>query len=89
MQVSWPPLPFFSLRYARLLPQGVVLGFTVVVRAPSLAVVHVCLRCLRNMDNRRCPGEVVGLYSCVCVSCTCTGGAGWVAAASLTHYIAS
>ena len=27
VQVSWSPLPFFSLRSARLFPQGVVLGF--------------------------------------------------------------
>ena len=30
------------------------------VRAPSLAVVHVSLRWLRIMNNRRGPGEVVG-----------------------------
>ena len=28
VQVSWPPLPFFSLRSARLLLLGVVLGFS-------------------------------------------------------------
>ena len=90
MQVNWPPLPFFALRrlwYSRLPPRGVVLRL--IVRAPSLAVIHACLRCLRSLDDRRCPGEVVGLFSCVCSSCTCAGGAGWVAAASLAHYIAS
>ena len=30
------------------------------VRAPSLAVVHVSLRWLRIMNNRRSPGEMVG-----------------------------
>ena len=59
-----------------------MLGF--IVRAPSLAAVHVRLRCLRNMDNRRCPGEVVGLYSC-----TCAGGAMWATTVSLVHCIAS
>ena len=77
VQVNRPPLPFFSLRrlrYAGLPPQGVV--YVLVVRAAPLAVIHACLRCLLSLDNRRCPGEVVGLFSCVCSSCTCAGGAG-------------
>ena len=49
----------------------------------------VRLRWLRNMDSRRSPGEVVGSHSCVCASCPYAEGAGWAAAASLAHYMAS
>ena len=61
VQVSWPALPFSSLRAAGIVvPQGVVLGDRI-NRAPSPATVHVRLRWLRSMDSRRSPWEVVVL----------------------------
>ena len=77
------------------LPRGVLwpiylcwaLCYDFVVGATFLAVIHACLRCLRSLDNRRCPGAVVEFFTRVCSSCPCAGGAGWGGAQLLLRFL--